>query len=99
MRSKFSRIQKLNFLILFLLLLATVGYLKQINNQAEFSFKAQTLNKQKQEKINDIKKISWNLGELRSLDKIGQRAETLRLVKAQNISFLEMDANRVAIGN
>lgn len=91
--------QKWNFFLLGFLVLAAVSYLQQINKQAEFSFQAQILEKQKQGKINEIKKINWDLAEQRALGKIQERALSLNLVKAASTSFLNAQADSVARGN
>ena len=88
--------KRLNFIILFLIIILGVTFLTLANNLAARNYKVDNL-KQLSDKLNDnYQKKQLQIIKLQSLDNINKDITALKMVKTNNIKYLTVKPQEVA---
>lgn len=92
-RSRLISWQIISAAVIFIL---AVAYVKQINNQAEFSYVIRNLEQVKSDYETQIRDLTWEASAQQSLAQVQVRAEQLNLQKPNSVTFLEVGLSTVA---
>lgn len=96
-----KKILSLNFsrplVLLGAILVLLIMYVVQTNNQASQSFTIRELEIQKQELNEQIRQLSWEIGNHRSLAAVKNRAQALSLASPTDVSFIKGSLETVAV--
>lgn len=77
--------------------LLIIAYLIQTNNQAEYGFTLKQLEGKRSALAEDMRRLTWEVGEARSVARVNERAKKLTLTTPASISFLVKQPAVVAV--
>src|SRR3989338_6614089 len=91
-----SKLFKWQILMAAVIFMLAVLYIKQINNQAEYSYTIRNLEKSREGFQSEISALTWQTSEAGSLAQLRAKAEILNLQKPQEMTFLRAGLHSVA---
>ena len=91
-----TKIKKWQAILAVIIFVLAFLYVRELNNQAEYSFTIKSLEEEKYQKTEEIRSLTWEASTQRSLPILQGRANDLELVKPANVSFLELGLSTVA---